>query len=86
MDKKRTKAAMERMHHFWNSKCFISFTVHQIESYLAQCSFSTVDCSRCCIKSETIVFDNTSRENELREKNWDANLQKAYEIGKGLFA
>ena len=30
--------------------------------------------------------DNTSRENELREKNWDANLQKAYEIGKGLFA
>ncbi|MCR5558466.1 MAG: NAD(P)H-dependent oxidoreductase [Butyrivibrio sp.] len=29
-----------------------------------------------------IVFDNTSRENELREKNWDANLQKAYEIGK----
>ena len=35
---------------------------------------------------EFIVFDNTSRENELREKNWDANLQKAYEIGKGLFA
>ena len=34
---------------------------------------------------EFIVFDNTSRENELREKNWDANLQKAYEIGKGLF-
>ena len=32
-----------------------------------------------------IVFDSTSRENELREKNWDANLQKAYEIGKGLF-
>ncbi len=31
---------------------------------------------------EFIVFDNTSRENELREKNWDANLQKAYEIGK----
>ena len=35
---------------------------------------------------EFVVFDNTSRENELREKNWDANLQKAYEIGKGLFA
>ena len=35
---------------------------------------------------EFIVFDNTSRENELREKNWDANLQKAYKIGKGLFA
>ena len=35
---------------------------------------------------EFIVFDNTSRENELREKNWDVNLQKAYEIGKGLFA
>ena len=34
---------------------------------------------------EFIDFDNTSRENELREKNWDANLQKAYEIGKGLF-
>ncbi len=32
-----------------------------------------------------IVFDNTSRENELREKNWDMNLQKAYEIGKGFF-
>ena len=35
---------------------------------------------------EFIVFDNTSRENELREKNWDMNLQKAYEKGKGLFA
>ena len=34
---------------------------------------------------EFIVFDNTSRENELRKKNWDANLLKAYEIGKGLF-
>lgn len=34
---------------------------------------------------EFIVFDNTSRENALREKNWDVNLQKAYEIGKGLF-
>ncbi len=35
---------------------------------------------------EFIVFDNTSRENELREKNWDMNLQKAYETGKGLFS
>ncbi len=35
---------------------------------------------------EFIVFDNTSRENELREKNWDMNLQKAYEKGKGLFS
>ncbi len=34
---------------------------------------------------EFIVFDNTSRENEFREKNWDMNLQKAYEIGKGIF-
>ena len=34
---------------------------------------------------EFIVFDNTSRENTLREKNWDVNLHKAYEIGKGLF-
>ena len=33
---------------------------------------------------EFIVFDNTSRENKLRKKNWDANLQKAYEIGKGF--
>jgi len=36
-------------------------------------------------KMEFIVFDSTSRENELREKNWDANLQKAYKIGKGFF-
>lgn len=34
---------------------------------------------------EFIVFDNTSRENELREKNWDRNLQKAYEMGKRIF-
>lgn len=33
-----------------------------------------------------IVFDSTSRENELREKNWNMNLQKAYEKGKSLFA
>lgn len=37
-------------------------------------------------QTEFIVFDNTSRENELREKNWDMNMQKAYEIGKGLFS
>jgi NAD(P)H dehydrogenase (quinone) len=35
---------------------------------------------------EFIVFDNTSRENELREKNWDINLQKAYEKGKSFFS
>ena len=34
---------------------------------------------------EFIVFDNTSRENELREKNWDMNIQKAYEMGKDFF-
>lgn len=37
-------------------------------------------------QTEFIVFDNTSRENELREKNWDLNLQKAYEKGKTLFS
>ncbi len=36
-------------------------------------------------QTDFIVFDSTSRENELREKNWDANLQKAYDLGKGLF-
>ncbi len=36
-------------------------------------------------QAEFVVFDSTSRENVLREKNWDKNLQKAYEIGKGLF-
>ena len=34
---------------------------------------------------EFIVYDNTSRENELREKNWDMNLQKAYEKGYSFF-
>jgi NAD(P)H dehydrogenase (quinone) len=34
---------------------------------------------------EFIVFDSTSRENEQRKKNWDKNLQKAYEIGSNLF-
>ena len=37
-------------------------------------------------KSEFVLFDNTSRENELRDKNWDKNLQKAYEKGKNLFS
>ena len=36
-------------------------------------------------QAEFIVFDNTSRENELREKNWDMNIQKAYEMGKDFF-
>ncbi len=36
-------------------------------------------------EADFIVFDSTSRENELREKNWDENLKKAYEIGKNLF-
>ena len=35
---------------------------------------------------EFIVFDNTSREKELREKNWVINLQKAYEKGKSFFS
>ena len=34
---------------------------------------------------EFVVFDNTSRENELRTKNWETNLQKAYESGKIFF-
>ena len=34
---------------------------------------------------EFVVFDNTSRENELRTKNWETNLQKAYELGKTFF-
>ena len=36
-------------------------------------------------QSEFVVFGNTSRENELREKNWDRNLETAYEKGKNLF-
>lgn len=36
-------------------------------------------------QADFIVFDSTSQENELREKNWDENLKKAYEIGKTLF-
>ena len=36
-------------------------------------------------QADFIVFDSTSRENLLREKSWDDNLKKAYEIGKNLF-
>ncbi len=36
-------------------------------------------------KKEFIVFDSTSRENELRNKNRDINLEKAYKIGRELF-
>jgi len=36
-------------------------------------------------QADFIVFDSTSRENPLREKNWDVNLKKAYEIGKNMF-
>ena len=37
-------------------------------------------------QAEFVVFDNTSRENELRERNWDQNLKTAYEKGKNLLA
>ena len=37
-------------------------------------------------ETEFIVFDNTSREYELRQKNWEMNLQKAYNIGKNFFS
>ena len=37
-------------------------------------------------QAEFVVFDNTSRENELREKNWDRHLKTAYEKGKNLAA
>ena len=36
-------------------------------------------------QSEFIVFDNTSRENALRDINWESNLMTAYELGKGMF-
>ena len=36
-------------------------------------------------QTEFLLFDNTSRENDLRERNWDQNLKKAYEKGKTLF-
>lgn len=36
-------------------------------------------------ETEFVVFDSTSRENTLREKNWDSNLKKAYEQGLHFF-
>lgn len=36
-------------------------------------------------ETDFIVFDSTSRENELRTQNWDANLQRAYDIGLKMF-
>ena len=36
-------------------------------------------------QAEFVVFTSTSRENALREKNWDSYLQTAYEKGKTLF-
>ena len=35
-------------------------------------------------QAEFVVFDNTSREYELREKNWEQHLKTAYEKGKNL--
>ena len=37
-------------------------------------------------QAEFIVFDCTSRENALREQNWDRNLKTAYELGRNLFS
>lgn len=37
-------------------------------------------------EAEFVVFDNTSRENELRDRNWDRHLKTAYEKGRNLFA
>ena len=37
-------------------------------------------------QAEFVVFDNTSRENELREKNREHHLRTAYEKGKNHFA
>lgn len=34
---------------------------------------------------EFMAFTSTSREKDLRKKDWDANLERAYEKGKGLF-
>lgn len=36
-------------------------------------------------QADFVVFPSTSREKELREKNWDANLQKAYDRGRLFF-
>ncbi len=35
--------------------------------------------------TEFVLFDSTSREKPLREKNWEDNLKKAYEKGLNLF-
>ena len=35
-------------------------------------------------QTEFVVFDSTSRENELRTKNWDANLKKSIRQGKNF--
>ena len=35
-------------------------------------------------QAEFVVFDNTSRENKLREKNWDQNLKTAYDKGRNF--
>jgi NAD(P)H dehydrogenase (quinone) len=37
-------------------------------------------------KTEFVVFDSTSRENPMREANWDSNLEKAYEKGLNFFS
>ena len=36
-------------------------------------------------QADFVVFPNTSWENELREKNWNENLKKAYDIGRHFF-
>ena len=36
-------------------------------------------------QAEFVVFDSTSRENELRDANWGRNLSIAYEKGRKLF-
>ena len=40
----------------------------------------------CVRQAEFVVLDNTSRENELRDRNWDWHLKTAYEKGRNLFA
>ena len=37
-------------------------------------------------QAELIVFDSTSRESELREKNKEKHLRTAYEQGRKLFS
>ncbi len=36
-------------------------------------------------QAEFVVLDNTSRENELHDRNWDRHLKTAYEKGRNLF-